>query len=107
MIVDPHYTMELLDPSESDNHFLLTVRAQGLEDTCEVCAVHVQKSTSCTEPMLGEELWNSQFHHRDPWELVHYTTSQNGRTHIAIPIFTGDSPERMEGHVLRLDDSQG
>jgi hypothetical protein len=107
LIVDPHYVGPL-DPTgivtlrfNDDNHFLLTVRAKGLEDVCETCSIHVETSTSCTQPAIGLGLWNAQFHHKDPWDLLHYT-SWNGVTHTAVPTFTGDLPEIMEGHVIRL-----
>jgi hypothetical protein len=95
LIVDPHY-VGILDPTgivtlrfSDDNHFLLTVRAKKLEDVCEICSIHVETSISCTETAIGQGLWNPQFHHRDPWDLLHQT-SQNGVTHTAVPTFTED-----------------
>jgi hypothetical protein len=85
LMVDPHY-VGILDPTgivtfrfNDDNHFLLTVHSKGLEGLCETCSIRVETSTSCTERAIGLGLWNPQFHHKDPWDLLHYT-SRNGIT---------------------------
>jgi hypothetical protein len=46
--------------------------------------IRMETPTSCTEPAIGIGLWNPQFHHRNPWDFLHYT-SRNRVTLTAVP----------------------
>ena len=85
---------------DQDNHFLLTMRMQGLEVACVGCAVKVHSHTSCADTP-GVPFWNHAALSYNPWHHTHYHTDPSGHSHTAIATYTGHDASVLE-HKLVL-----